>query len=846
MSKKIFELAGIIAVDGMAMAIAGLKDLDSQFKAAEKSFFKFGRQLSSAGAKLSTNLTAPIVGAAAAATLAAKSFGEYGDKILDMSNNTGLTTDAIQELKQVASDTGSDFESITDSVFKLTKSMPQLKAGSGEASATLRALGINVFDANGKFRDTNSLFPEIIKKLQNITGATDRAAAAQAIFGKGGTALLDVLSMTNKEFDASRKKAHDLGLVMGGDALKAADEFRVGLNDATAQLVAMGRQATLELLPLFKDTLFPFFQNSLIPALKSMAEKVAELARWFNGLDDGLKKTILGAVAFAAAAGPILLIVGKIIGAIAGVTAAIKTMRLAMVGFSVFMGTNPLGIALIGIGLLTAAIIGVVSALDKIKKKKAEMAADKSYSASTEEEIADLRINIDLWRQRIDWLKAQKNPSIAMREELADMQDALKRDSEQLAELTGEATGGGVSLVDPEAEAERKAAVEAAKRKREEIARINAEYDKRLFDATIHSDQERYERERDLALIAVKNAGGDVALAYEAMEAEHTAKLRDAENERLRIKRESAEAAANREKEWTQKLVAQSGNRIALLKLERDGAIAAANGEATEIAKIKEYYRNEEKKAEKEKDKEIADAMMERVNNFMSMIGNIGSGIAGLFQQSTANRQQALDNQQQAERSAIESSTMSEKEKRKAIEALDKKQDAQQRAFRRKAAAESKKINIFESIMGTASAVIAALGSVAPPLNFIYAGIVGAIGAAKTALIAAQPLPLAKGALVQGGRGGILAQIGEASQDEIVLPVESGVKMLARRLRDTMRDFVPAPLTLAGAGGFAGAGGGGVTYHIGTFIGDDRGIKEFERRQLSIRNSEAQRKGQMA
>jgi hypothetical protein len=71
------------------------------------------------------------------------------------------------------------------------------------------------------------------------------------------------------------------------------------------------------------------------------------------------------------------------------------------------------------------------------------------------------------------------------------------------------------------------------------------------------------------------------------------------------------------------------------------------------------------------------------------------------------------------------------------IEAEERKiaQERRKQAEREKAAA------ITQSIIQTAIAVTRALGSAAPPANFILAGLVGSLGAAQTAIIAAQPIP---------------------------------------------------------------------------------------------------------
>lgn len=840
MGKRIFDLSGIITLDGLEGVAKGLRDLGTQFQQTEKAFYKFGRQINTAGSKLTQSITVPVIAAAGAVTLAAKSFGEYGDKILDMSKASGLSTDTIQELKQVASDAGTDFDRFSESIFMITKNMPAFLKGNGAASETLRKLGVSVFDSNGKFRDSNVLFPEIIKKLQNIKGETNRTAAAQTIFGRKYQDVLDVLGMTNAEFDASRQKAHDLGLVMSGDALKAADDFRVAMNDATNQIVGMGRAALVDLLPIFKDTIFPLFRDSIIPVLKEMAEKVAGIVKWFNGLGDSTKKTILGMIGFVALSGPVLIFVGKLIGGIAATSAAMTTLRVAFLTFSAFMATNPLGAALLAVGLLTAAIIAVYAALDKSKSKKLE-ATNKQAIINERAELEKLNTE---WKDRLAWLEKQKNPSAVMVEEMASLREGIKGVSEELEGLGGNA---GVGIIDPDEEERRKKAIEAAKKRQEDIARINAEYEQKLFDNTLHSDEERYQREREFALIEVRKTKGDVALAAAALDAEHLKKVQDNADKELKIKREAAEKekldAADRDKAWTKMLLEQSGDKIAILKNEEAEAIKAAKGNEAEIAKIKKYYLNETEKAEKEAHKNAIERFVEKVQSYIDAIGNIGSGIAGIFSQATANKQMEIDNQQQAERDAIENSTMSEKEKRKAIAALDKKQDAEQRALRRKAAKESKNISIFESIMGTAQAVVNALASVAPPLNFVYAGIVGAIGAVKTALIAAQPLPLAAGALVMNRPGGVNAIVGEGSQPEMVFPVETGAQMMAKKIAGIIRDtFSPA------MGGFAlaGAGGGGTTVNlnIGNFLGTPHDRRELVRELEPYMTAESQRKGQ--
>jgi hypothetical protein len=86
---------------------------------------------------------------------------------------------------------------------------------------------------------------------------------------------------------------------------------------------------------------------------------------------------------------------------------------------------------------------------------------------------------------------------------------------------------------------------------------------------------------------------------------------------------------------------------------------------------------------------------------------------------------------------------MSEEQKQKAIEALDAEYDIKKTEAKRKEAKEEKATAIFSSIIETARAITEVLP------HFWLIPLVAAIGAAKTAFIAAQPIPLAEGAVFE-------------------------------------------------------------------------------------------------
>ncbi|MBA7664610.1 hypothetical protein ES703_72671 [subsurface metagenome] len=139
------------------------------------------------------------------------------------------------------------------------------------------------------------------------------------------------------------------------------------------------------------------------------------------------------------------------------------------------------------------------------------------------------------------------------------------------------------------------------------------------------------------------------------------------------------------------------------------------------------------------------------------------SSLSSLFNQITENQIAGIEKEYNARKVAIESSLMSEKSKTDAMEKLDKEFEKKRKKAMRTQAVRTKVVGIMEAIIHTASAVIEALPNI--PLSIA----VGIMGAAQTALIAAQPLP----SFQRGGRIEEAGIVGERGP-EIFAPDRPG------------------------------------------------------------------------
>lgn len=136
---------------------------------------------------------AGVVGAIAAPfAIVAKTFADAGSNLHDMALRTGLATDNLSELKYAAEQTGTSLEAVEKAIRFMQK----------------QGLDAKKFD-------------EILLAVSKIADESERAAAAQKLFGRGGTALLAMA----KELPALRQQARDLGVSMSPRQAALADEL---------------------------------------------------------------------------------------------------------------------------------------------------------------------------------------------------------------------------------------------------------------------------------------------------------------------------------------------------------------------------------------------------------------------------------------------------------------------------------------------------------------------------------------------------------------------------------------------------------------------------------------------
>lgn len=225
----------------------------------------------------------------------------------------------------------------------------------GEVKISTDSLGevvIQTSNTDGSMRSLNEILADCRATFSKLS-ESEQAAAAETLAGKtamsGFLALMNAAPSDIQKLESAISTCSDS---MGGYNGTAEKMAAVMQDNLTGQLTILKSQLQ-ELAIAFGEILMPVIRD-VVSFLQGFIDKL-------NGLDEGTKETIAKIALFAAAAGPVLIVVGKIISAIGtimtilpAVSGAISTVTGVFGALNAVMLANP-------IALVIAAIVALVA-----------------------------------------------------------------------------------------------------------------------------------------------------------------------------------------------------------------------------------------------------------------------------------------------------------------------------------------------------------------------------------------------------------------------------------------------------------------------------------------------------
>jgi TP901 family phage tail tape measure protein len=678
--------------------------------------------------------------------------------------------------------------------------------------------GISVFDASGKMRNMADIVEDMEDRLLGMSDEQKRSELSLLGFtDRSISATSALLGMS----DAIRGFEEDLRATGGITAEVAEKQMKT----FWAQLGLVKDQVIDLSLTLFKG-LVPILMDYVIPAIKSVAEVVSDMMVWF-GQHKNLTTFIATFVTALAVMGPILTLFAKFIPLIKSTVALYKVLTASQVTLNAVMATNPIGLIVTGIAALIAAGVLLWKNWDTVKEKFVET---WGFIAHHFKNIAS---GIAI---------VYSNMIIGILEGINKIGKFIPGLNKGLNSLIN-TYRSSIKVLEAQTEARKTLRTEqlAAKKLTEEEAKAIAEA-KKLADelnkttneatvATTKNTQAKKDNEK--ATLAQAEADKKAAQAR-----------KEAADADFKISQDLASAKADLEEDSLKQLEMITKLKLAQNEFEKTEALRIGEEKGLNLSNITALYKAREDRIIKDsavKEIKIAEDVKKQrlaiAQKTMSTISSVAGEINALWQAALDLRVAQIDEEGEKRKTAIENSLLSEEEKAEKIAQIDEELDAKKLELQKENARREKLASIFGIILNTAMAVSASL-AVGLPQGAVLAAIAAALGLAQLAIATATPIPFAEGGLVQSSPGkGVLAQIGEGSQDELVLPMKTGAVELAKNIMGQMGSI---------SGNVASSAKMATTelhFNIGTLIADEIGIKKFSKKVRKHIIAEDQRVG---
>lgn len=231
-----------VLIEPTAKGISGKieQEMGGEGEKAGSSFSKgFGKVLKGGGA-IATALVSVGTAATSALVSGTKELAEYGDNIDKMSQKMGMSAEGYQEWEAVMQHSGTSMET-------MKASMKTLATAAETNNEAFAQLGITEQDLASMNQE--ELFNATISSLQNVEDETQRTYLAGKLLGRGATELGALLNMSSDETQAMKDRVHELGGVLGDDAVKDAAAFQDQMQDMTTSFQGITRGLLSEFLP---------------------------------------------------------------------------------------------------------------------------------------------------------------------------------------------------------------------------------------------------------------------------------------------------------------------------------------------------------------------------------------------------------------------------------------------------------------------------------------------------------------------------------------------------------------------------------------------------------------------
>ena len=304
---------------------------------------------------------------AGAAILSVKSYVTMGDEVQKMALRTGFSTEALSEWRHAVQISGSDIKSFEKGIKRMSSFILDAKDGLSTSTDALDRLGVSVQDLEGL--SPEAAFELLSVAIADVPDELEKAALAQDVFGRAGTALLPLLKEGSQGIATLRAEAHDMGIVFDQEAANKAAK----LADSMTRMKSTMTGVMLTIA------------EALVPVITVLVDKVTGVLRRVREWTEAHPKLAKIILIVVGAMGALMLVLGPLL----------IMLPLLAAGFALIAGASGIGTVLIAIGALVALIVILI-------QKKEQLQNLFSFIPGVNKAVKDVTASMKEWRDVVD------------------------------------------------------------------------------------------------------------------------------------------------------------------------------------------------------------------------------------------------------------------------------------------------------------------------------------------------------------------------------------------------------------------------------------------------------------
>lgn len=236
--------------------------------------------------------------------------GEAAEKVEHLSQQFGMATGEVQQLKGVATATGISFDALTKGMGFLDKNLASAASGSKILKGAMDQVGLSFNDGRSQMEK----LAVVADKFKNMDDGPKKVALAMQLFGRSGRELIPVLNLGSAGIQALNAKMAEYGVV-NEDAVQKGVALAESVNESKLAFAGIGNVLTSALAPTFKIIVDDL--NSLVAAFVKSYREGGIVAEIFAAISVIIQETVAVIEALAEIFGALWDTVSEVVSEIA-------------------------------------------------------------------------------------------------------------------------------------------------------------------------------------------------------------------------------------------------------------------------------------------------------------------------------------------------------------------------------------------------------------------------------------------------------------------------------------------------------------------------------------------------